>query len=91
MHKSRRNRCCNKQKGHLMEYIEKGYIELAAAIVKQAIEDYKTALKRNDEGAIKECERFFKGGWGEWLTVCNGERIIKMCREEVENERRKKA
>jgi hypothetical protein len=63
------------------------YVELYAAIVKQAMADYKAALKCESKKALKtrrECENFFLSEYGQMLSVNNGERIIKMCRDEVE-------
>lgn len=70
-----------------------GCIELAAAIVKQAMSDYKAALKGNCKEASrtkKECERFFLSDYGQMLTAGNGERIIEMCKEEVKKKQRKR-
>jgi len=69
--------------------MEELYIELYAAIVKQAMTDYKAALKDDGKKALKmrkQCEKFFLSQYGQMLSAGNGERIIKMCREEVESE-----
>lgn len=75
-----------------MNEIDKRYIEFAGAIVRQAMLDYKAALKDDSAKAMKtrrECESFFLSKYGQRLSSDNGERIIKMCREEVEAEQKK--
>lgn len=70
------------------------YIQIAAAIVKQAMVDYKDALRdvgKKAEKKKKACEKFFLSKYGQMLSAGNGERIIKMCREEVEAEEKEKA
>lgn len=74
--------------------MDDNYIELYAAIVKQAMTDYKAALKDDGKRAMKkrkECEKFFLSAYGQMLSANNGERIIKMCREEVEAEQKKRS
>lgn len=64
---------------------------LANAIVVQAAEDYRRALKAlkrcdRDREAIamkEECERFFQSGWFSVLTSVNGEWLMRKLREEV--------
>jgi hypothetical protein len=62
---------------------EKGYVDLAAGIVKQAMFDYKKAPKENKESVIEECEQFFLSDWGQWLSDYHGEKIIRICRNAV--------
>lgn len=62
------------------------YINIAAAIVKQAMADYKAALKANKKNLIHECEQFFLSAWGQTLSANHGEYIIERCRKEVEAE-----
>lgn len=66
-----------------------GHVDFAAAIVKQAMADYKKALRNNDERTSKECERFFLSKWGQTLSLHNGERIIRLCKEEVKAKEKK--
>ena len=63
---------------------------LITAIVRQAVNDYMWALKKNDREAIEECEGFFLSKWGQFLTYKNGEKIIKRCRKIVRQQRSKK-
>lgn len=69
--------------------MNEGYVQIAAAIVKQAMTDYKAALKCEGKRAMKtrkECERFFLSEYGQMLSAGSGERIIEKCREEVKAE-----
>ena len=67
------------------------YEALANAIVLQACEDYRAALKKikknpkNQEAMSKamEIERFFRSGWYQALTSVDGEYLIRKLREEV--------
>ena len=65
---------------------EKAYEFIKIAVVQQAMEDYKTALKRGKQKKIAELEDFFKSNYGASLTFGNGEYIIRMIKEEVEAE-----
>ena len=68
--------------------------ELANAIVIKAAADWRRAnkrLRRNPyNGAahreIDEIEKFFMSGWYTVLTAIPGERLIKMLKEEADNE-----
>ncbi len=55
---------------------------LANGIVVQACEDYRAALKWDDEQAITEIERFFRSGWYKMLTSIDGEYLISKLRKE---------
>ena len=69
---------------------------LIAAIIEQAITDYKKAYKalhnpKANEAAktraewkIDECEQFFRSDWCDLLTGGNGERILKRLQEECD-------
>jgi hypothetical protein len=73
--------------------MDDGYIELCAATIKQAMTDYKAALKDDGKRAMKtrrECEKFFLSGYGQMLSYGNGERIINQCRAEVKAEKEKR-
>ena len=74
-----------------MTLSEDPYEALANAIVLQACEDYRTALRKlkknpkNQEAMSEamECERFFRSGWYQALTSVDGEYLIRKLREEV--------
>ena len=74
-----------------MTLSEDPYEALANAIVLQACEDYRAALKKikknpkNQEAMSEamECERFFRSGWYQALTSVDGEYLIRKLREEV--------
>jgi hypothetical protein len=55
---------------------------LANGIVGQACEDYRAALKWDEEQAITEIERFFRSGWYKMLTSIDGEYLISKLRKE---------
>lgn len=67
------------------------YERLANAIVIQAAEDYRAALKRirrnpNNRDAVEEAlqlERFFRSGWYQVLTSVDGEYMIQRLQEEI--------
>ena len=73
------------------------YEELANAIVVQAVEDYRDALSliRDEsiteqdyidaQSTIRECERFFRSDYYRVFTDVDGEYLIKMLQEEVED------
>ena len=66
------------------------YEELAAAIVQQAADDYRSALKRlsinpGNRKAAKDCEEiedFFCSAWFSVLTDLNGEKVMDRLRKE---------
>lgn len=67
------------------------YEKLAGAIVLQAVDDYRAALRRlaqnpgNDiaRRTIREVERFFRSGWFGELTEIDPEMLISKLRAEV--------
>ncbi len=72
--------------------MEEEYTNLAAAIILQAMKDYKKAMVRlrkrkskHNEKKVRELERFFLSAWGQQLSFERGEYIIARCREEVSN------
>lgn len=72
------------------------YHDLANAIVLQAVEDYRNALRGISyiryppETIVKKLEEFFRSDYYEMLTKVNGEYLIeKLKKEHRENERRK--
>ena len=68
------------------------YQELAAAVVLQAVKDYRTAIrrkKRNPEnrGArmrIREVERFFRSKWYRMLTDIDPDEVLWILRKEAQ-------
>ena len=65
---------------------EDPYELVAQAIIKHAMSDYKTALRRDNFGQIAALEKFFRSGYGELLSFGHGEEIIQFCGREVEEE-----
>lgn len=63
--------------------MNEGYTELFAAITKQCLVDYRTALARNDIGTVRECERYLRSEWFAFLSDMNGEGLIAMMREDA--------
>jgi hypothetical protein len=63
--------------------------ELCNAIILQAVEDYREALKgkivgrRSPEIVIRECERFFLSHWFEALTKVDGDALMRTIRQEI--------
>ena len=70
---------------------EDPYERLANAIVLQAVDDYRKALKAvkrnpNNRSALDEAlsvERFFRSGWYSTLTSVDGEYLIRTLQEEI--------
>ena len=62
--------------------MNEGYKLLAAAIIKQCLLDYREALQSNDIITKLECEQFLRSQWFDFMSDMNGERLIKMMREE---------
>lgn len=59
-----------------------GYKLLAAAIIKQCLSDYREALQSHDIITTLECEQFLRSQWFDFMSDMNGEKLIKMMREE---------
>ncbi len=74
----------NKQTGN-------AYENLANAIIVQAAEDYRAALKKikahpKNKDVINEAlriERFFRSGWYQRLTNVDGEFLIRKLQEDI--------
>lgn len=72
------------------DYCMEGYQRLAAAVVKQAADDYKSALTRlrwkpHDREAkkmVNDCERFFRRDIGMYSDI-DGQAIMKAIRKRV--------
>lgn len=68
---------------------------LAEAIILQAVEDYRKALRRRSRtqdkmlvfGRLMECERFFRSQWFGVLTDVNGKTLMQSLKDEHERER----
>lgn len=64
-----------------------GYLLLIAAIVQQAIKDYRIeyfkSMKRGkDTKKFKEVREFFTSDWGQYLCAGNGEKVLRDLEEE---------
>ena len=58
--------------------------QLAGAIIKQAVTDYMDALIQNNVIRMSECEKFFRGGWFDWLSNgLDGDEIIAILKEKI--------
>lgn len=65
-----------------------GYQLLANAIILQAVNEYREALRQNDTAAEwKEISlrRFFRSDWYKLLTNVDGELLMERLKEEVNN------
>ena len=62
------------------------YAELAAAIVEQALKDFK-----KDDKYRSEVIRFIKSDWFKSLSNLDSKRLIKMLKEYERNERKEQA
>ena len=62
--------------------MNEGYKLLSAAIIKQCLLDYRGVLQSNDIITKLECEQFLRSQWFDFMSDMNGERLIKMMREE---------
>lgn len=60
------------------------YQELANAIIIQAANDYRKALKYDDRGMKRDCLRFFRSEWFQILTKIDGEALIEKLKSEVQ-------
>lgn len=67
------------------------YENLANAIIKQAADDYRKALKalslnnrnKQAQATVTECETFFRSDWYKELTSVDGEYLIRLLKEEA--------
>ena len=70
-----------------MEEID-GYYRLANAIILQAVNEYREALRQNDTAAKWKkisLRRFFRSDWFKLLTNIDGELLMERLTEEVDN------
>ena len=63
---------------------------LAMAIVFQAVQDYKKALKHNDKVEIYNLEKWFRGNWYKTLCSIDGDYLIKKIRKVLKYEKNNK-
>lgn len=63
---------------------------LAMAIVLQAVQDYKKALKHNDKVEIYNLEKWFRGNWYKTLCSIDGDYLIKNIRKVLKYEKNNK-
>lgn len=76
--------------------VDRAYQELANGVVKQAVEDYRKALRgigyggRKPERIIKEIEKFFRSPHFEIFTKVKGEYLIERLKKEHEEYERSK-
>ena len=71
--------------------IDKGFHELANAIIIQAAADYRQAHYRNMKRPylsetvwqIRETERFFRSAWFDTLSSLNGEQLLHQLKKEM--------
>lgn len=63
------------------------YELIRAAILKQAVKDYKSALKWGRHREIATLERFFRSDWGQLLSYNHGEYIIENCKRIINNQK----
>lgn len=82
----------NRQEG-----IDRGFENLANAIVLQAVLDYRRILRGRkviydgrQQVTKKELEDFFRSGWFHLLTKVDSKTIISKLKREYENERKAK-
>lgn len=75
--------------------MQREYQDLANAIVVQAANDYRNALRgvgyygKPPESIIKACERFFHSAWFRTLTKVDGEYLIEELKQEYKEQQRK--
>ena len=58
------------------------YKDLANAIIRNAVNDYREALERKLENKTAELEKFFFSQWFEMLSDVDGGYIVRKIREE---------
>ena len=67
-----------------------GYYRLANAIILQAVNEYREALRQNGTAAKWKkisLRRFFRSDWFKLLTNIDGELLMERLKEEVDNDR----
>ena len=72
-----------------MRICEQGCENLAIAIIRQAVNDYRNALNIGDNRVKKECEDFFCSDFFEYLTYnLDSKYIISNIERMIENEKK---
>ena len=72
-----------------MRICEQGCENLAIAIIRQAVNDYRNALNMKDNRVKKECEDFFNSDFFEYLTYnMDTKYIIYNIERMIENEKK---
>lgn len=75
-----------------MQSIEMSYRDLFNAIILQAVNDYRNALRGigygrySPEKVVEECEQFFRSSYYGMLTKIDGEYLILRLKQEKEGE-----
>ena len=73
----------------MIDYENEGYMQLAAAILKEAADEYIFALSHGkDEKRIEKLEKFFLSKWGQQLSNYHGTAIIRNCKRIAEEKKR---
>ena len=65
------------------------YETLAIAILQQAANDYRMALKKKNKKRITYFEEWFMDDWAQLLSHGMGEIIIQKCREQTIDKKRR--
>lgn len=68
--------------GRLRKSNDDPWRNLANAIVAVAADDYRSALRNEEEGLLKSMERFFHSEWYRILTDVDADRLLGMLRRE---------
>ena len=66
----------------------RNYEDLANAIILQAVDDYRAALKAqkihpDQDGEVRKLERFFRSEWYSVLTSVDGNGLIQALKKEA--------
>lgn len=78
-----------------MKICDEGAVNLAAVIVKRAVQDWRNARRKlrkrphspnaaQYKSEIDECERFFRSAYFERITGINGAAFVRMLHEQEE-------
>lgn len=64
-----------------------GWDALAAAVIEQAIKDYRVAIIVNSKNQIRKLEQFFRSSYFNTISMIEPEWLIKTCKAKFEKER----
>lgn len=64
-------------------------VDLQAAIIKQAIYDYKRAVTDGNKYQAKSLEKWFTSEWGQMVCAGNGVYILEKAKAEIRKENKK--